>query len=427
MSKLLRVLCVGDIHLGSSPSRLPNSLPVVSDFSARAALQKTVELAQRQKALVLLFAGDVADASNALFEAYSGLAGSIEELLDAGIKVFAIAGNHDYRVLPDLAQELPDLKVLGINNSWEEVIVNISGFGPLRVQGRSFDAPAYTENPLIDYPKRSDSIPTLALLHCDVNASQSQYAPVTLDELKVKAPTAFILGHIHKPNIFQRQPLIFYPGSLQGLNPSENGPHGPWLLELDGQQIVRCAQFPIAPLRYERIEISLLHAATEEDIRQKTFTGLKRWYETQIGSASETRLVIVEVVWTGQTDLLKALPQLARSIQGEQLELPNCNFVVDRVTVAAQPLINLEELSRNTDIPGLLANQLLILQNRQPSDSYKEALQAGAHQLELTHNNASYSVLETASNLEEEEVRSLLLQAGFMILDELLHQKQAKV
>ena len=98
----VRILCTGDIHLGRRPSRVPEGLDARALGPARAweaLVEKAIELPVDAAALT----GDIVDESNKLYEAYSVLQKGVERLLEAGIAVFAVAGNHDYNVLPRLA------------------------------------------------------------------------------------------------------------------------------------------------------------------------------------------------------------------------------------------------------------------------------------------------------------------------------------
>ena len=51
-------------------------------------------------------AGDLVERDNALFEAYGPLATGVRRLVERGIVVAAVAGNHDTMALPRLAAEI---------------------------------------------------------------------------------------------------------------------------------------------------------------------------------------------------------------------------------------------------------------------------------------------------------------------------------
>ena len=75
-------------------------------------------------------------------------------------------------------------------------------------------------------------VPSIGLLHCEV-ASASSYFPVSMTNFQESKVHTWVLGHIHKPDILSEAPFVFYPGTPQGLDPSEDGAHGLWLLDIE--------------------------------------------------------------------------------------------------------------------------------------------------------------------------------------------------
>src|SRR4030095_15964312 len=119
----LEILAIGDLHLGRRPGRLPPGFDS-ADLSPRAAWRAAVAEARRRKVDAVLLLGDVVDDERAFFEAYSSLREQVRNLIDDGIQVVAIAGNHDVDVLPRLAREVPGLRVLGERGRWEEIVLD---------------------------------------------------------------------------------------------------------------------------------------------------------------------------------------------------------------------------------------------------------------------------------------------------------------
>ena len=71
------------------------------------------------KVRAVALAGDVVEKEDDFFEAYRELATGVKALTDAGIDVVAVAGNHDVKVLPRLANDLLKFKLLGRGGQWE--------------------------------------------------------------------------------------------------------------------------------------------------------------------------------------------------------------------------------------------------------------------------------------------------------------------
>ena len=108
----------------------------------------------------------------------------------------------------------------------------------------------------------SPSVPRIGLLHADLNASGGNYAPIRQSELDNTGYDAWYLGHIHKPSLQSSNGAADvsrtgYLGSLVGLDPTETGRHGPWLIELPGGREVHCRHLPLSPLRWEHLSVSV--------------------------------------------------------------------------------------------------------------------------------------------------------------------------
>ena len=70
----MRILAVGDIHLGRTPSRLPPDLSA-RELGPSEAWRRTVEAALEEEVAAVLLAGDVVDRDDDFFEAYRVLEG----------------------------------------------------------------------------------------------------------------------------------------------------------------------------------------------------------------------------------------------------------------------------------------------------------------------------------------------------------------
>ena len=117
------ILAIGDVHLGTKCSGVPD---VVSswgiypeELTPAAALKLSADFAIEQEVDAVLFAGDVVESTNARFEAMPPLEACVQRLLDAGIEVIAVAGNHDVEALPRLASLLDGFTLLGAGGRWE--------------------------------------------------------------------------------------------------------------------------------------------------------------------------------------------------------------------------------------------------------------------------------------------------------------------
>ena len=99
------ILAIGDVHLGTGCSGVPDIVSSwgvdPTELTPAAALKRAAEFAVEQEVHAVLLAGDVVESTNARFEAMPPLEACMRLLVDAGIEVIAVAGNHDVEALPE--------------------------------------------------------------------------------------------------------------------------------------------------------------------------------------------------------------------------------------------------------------------------------------------------------------------------------------
>ena len=272
----LKILCVGDMHLGKSASRLPESLEdhgvQTRDLTPAATWRRIYERAIAERVDAVVLAGDVVEDEDERFAAYSHLDVGIRAMADHDIPVFGVAGNHDGTALPRLARQLTGFRLIGAQGQWESLPCTGHDGTPFEILGWSFPEREYSENPFdrLEALKASPGF-RLGLLHADLDAgSASRYAPVTQMDLKRAQCDVWCMGHIHKPSDMSVAPHAGYLGSTIGLDPGEPGRHGPWLLNWDAKQGIRMHQLGLAPLRWEAIVLKLddlAHTPRREDLQ----------------------------------------------------------------------------------------------------------------------------------------------------------------
>ncbi len=152
-----RLLAIGDIHLGRMSRRLPEAVDP-SELTPAAALRQAVQTARSQDVSAVLLAGDVADQDHDLYRALAILSEELAPLADAGIPIFAVAGNHDHKVLPRLEKALPALRLLGRGGTWETVTIDGPG-GPVNLLGWSFPARRHASSPAVGLPPIDGEVP----------------------------------------------------------------------------------------------------------------------------------------------------------------------------------------------------------------------------------------------------------------------------
>ncbi len=426
---MIRLLCAGDLHLGRFPSRAPD----VTALSVSNVWRATVDSAREHRVDAMLLTGDVVDASNKFFEAYGALKQGVERLAEADIPTFAVAGNHDFDVLGNLADALPDaFTLLGRGGTWETARLSREGAPGLRLLGWSFPASHVNTSPLETLALEPAEVPTLGLLHTDLDQRQSRYAPVARPDLNDVDVVAWLLGHIHKPSRFpHRDGLILYPGSLQPLDPGEPDMHGPWLLEVYPSGRVTAEQLPLATLHYREQNLNVRGIDTPEDLERHVTITLEEDLRGLVEVQPSLSHVVYRIRLTGHSSLHRDLPGLASRIETD-LSVPSGNVmgVVDRVFVETRPEISLDRLAGRQDMMGFLARLLQSLKGNDTPDPLPDDL---APLLRKVHEEArrlasanAYAPLRQQRSLQppsEADLRRLLREQGWLLLAELLTQQ----
>lgn len=244
-----RLDIVGDMHLGRRPHRLAHFGVSPGEATPAVALRRLVDRSIDDGVDAVLFAGDLVDRDDDLFEAYGVLEGAVRRLVSAGVRVVAVAGNHDARVLPRLVDRVDGVELLGRGGRWEHV--DVGGVG---VVGWSFPARHHTASPL-DGPgfdaarlAARKNRAAIGLLHADLDAVGSRYAPVRRDDLARQGLDAWFVGHVHRPDVWSGAGHVGYLGSLVGLDRGELGPRGPWRVTIDDAGRIEAEPRPVGPV-----------------------------------------------------------------------------------------------------------------------------------------------------------------------------------
>ncbi len=375
------VLCAADLHLGRRPGGL--AATGQERLASAEAWSNLVDRAVGEGVDLVLLAGDVVDRFNRSFEAYGPLQQGLRSLKAAGIPVVAVAGNHDYDVLADVAAEVGEghLTVLGKGGVWQRWTLAGDGGRPrLHVDGWSFPDQHWREDPTLGYDPAALSasgdaaaalagpgdVPVLGLVHGDLDQPGSLYGPLATSRLQSFPVAAWVLGHIHTPSLRQDPgvPAVLYPGSVQALKAGERGAHGAWIMELDAGRRPVFRQVSLSAVRYDRIDVAVDGvedaAALNAVVRQSLQQHVDRLGEASIGPL---QVVCCQVRLTGRTrlhgDVEAALAGLG------ELEIRHdagFRLLADpRPLVDTRPALDLAALARGSDAPALLARLLLEL------------------------------------------------------------------
>lgn len=423
----ISLLCTGDIHLGRHPTRLPASDdgPL---FSPKTVWRSTAETAIERNVDAVLISGDIVDRDNRYYEAFGAFEEGASLLDEADIPLYVVAGNHDFDTLPRLVDslDLENLTLLGAGGAWERTTLSTESESTIHIDAWSFAREHVHSSPLDDYDLSTVDEPVLGLLHGDYEAPESEYAPIRRTEFDALPPDGWLLGHIHAPGVRSSEdPLVFYPGSPQPLDPGEPREHGPWLLTYSSSTGVSVDHVPLASVRYDSLSLEVTESETPQDIpgrvRELAFDHLDS-IPTQ-----HLELISFRVALTGRSEhhgaILQEQPQLEEQLQFKH---ESTDVRVEQLAIETQPAIDLEARAAEDTPVGYLAQLILDFQESEHPDEYRVLQNAASEAIQEAYASNAYSPLRKAGRITEPDTglaSEMLERRANALLDELVAQR----
>lgn len=268
---MLRFLHTADLHLDSPLKGLQRyeGAPVQEMRSAtRRALENIVQLAIDRQVHVVVIAGDVFDGD--WKDTHTGLFFSrqLTRLVEHGIRVAMIRGNHDAANRMTQTLRLPQgVHLMGVE---EPETVDWSDLG-IVIHGQSFAEIAEKRNLALDYPVAISGVFNLGLLHTSLTGAEGHdhYAPCTPEDLRRKEYQYWALGHIHQRDDSTHQdPPIVFPGNPQGRHIRETGSKGCVIGEVENTTLTSLEFVEVDVFRWDRVTVDLANCADTEEMLQ---------------------------------------------------------------------------------------------------------------------------------------------------------------
>jgi len=446
------VLAVGDVHLGTRCSGLADiagaasGLVDLAELSPAGALRRAVDLALARRVDAVLFAGDVVESANARFEAMLPLEESVRRLLDAGIEVIAVAGNHDVEALPRLARLIDGFALLGEGGRWEAATLARGGKPFAEVVGWSFPERAVRRSPMAQLleeplPRPQPELPRIGLLHADLGASGGSYAPIRQAELDDSGYDAWLLGHIHKPSIGQAAQAARaktgvgvrpsgYLGSLVGLDPSEVGPRGPWLVRVFAEGRLELEHVPLAPPRWDSLDVSVQGLADADDVPDRMLHEAQQHARALAAAGAAPLALGLRVRLVGTSEFGDAIRDWIKAGDWKSLgrQVDDSFVFFNRILDELAPPQPLETIACGNDPAALLAQSLLSLQRR--DSECAELLAAARERLAATAREEFWRAADehrhATDPLADDALRDMLLESGRAALARMLANRDSR-
>lgn len=258
----LKLLHVSDLHLDSPFVGIGNDSPKLQKELIHApfkAFERCVSIAINEDVDVMLISGDIYNSERQSIVAQHFFMNQMERLDKVDIPVVLIHGNHDYlrsdkarMVYPQNVHALDSRQVSSFDFRLEDGrVVQIHGF--------SYTTKWVQERVIKEYPVNHNAeMFSIGLLHGALEGIESDsgnYAPFSLEELLSKNYDYWALGHIHKAEVLNQEPLIQYAGTIQGRHINESGDKGCYIIELEKGQKSTNTFYSLASIVWESAKI----------------------------------------------------------------------------------------------------------------------------------------------------------------------------
>lgn len=413
-----RFIAAADLHLGRPIASLPEALRQdARTLGPFGALERLVRRARSEAVDAVLLAGDVVDDDGAYFEVFSALQQAVRSL--EGIPVLAIAGNHDAQVLPRLVEAIDGIHLLGSGGAWSSRVIPTAE-GDVEILGWSFPDKHCAVSPFAT-PPPPRSVRRIGILHGDLDATASVYAPVTRGQLRTHAADAWLLGHVHTPSMHDlaSEARFGYLGSACGLDPSEDGPRGAWMIRCDAQG-VRTEHVPLAPLVWVRHSVDV--GSIDAD---RLDAAVQRECDALADRCDGAEAVGVRLVLTGtHPNWARINKSIAEIDLGQPWEHRGRRVFLDKFEGRVLAPLPLDRLAQERSAAGRIAGLILELQSGGASDLVRQASEEFSS-VGAERNLRAPTIGER--QFEMPDARATLMREAQTMLSALLAQSEGEV
>ena len=428
----VKILATGDLHIGRRSSKIPENFSNPDGLSCASMWERLVDCAIDEEVDLVLLSGDIVDQDNCFFEAVAPLERGLKKLDSCGIQTYATAGNHDAAVFPRLARlvETGSFHLLGKNGNWESVDCLQEKKPLVQIHGWSFPSRHHKTSPLMQYDlEPHPDVPTIGLLHADLEVPNSNYAPVSLDELQSKDLAIWVLGHQHKPRHEQRggRPQVLYPGSPQAMDPGETGPHGPWIIRLEGKDHVTARPLPLSSVRYDTCKVNAEDCADSDELLSAMLQTARDFDDTLQTLGVPPRLALLRFIIEGRTPLSQQLHTLdeLKEVCSRPLCGHDTDVYVEKLLDMTRPVFDLEQLAEKKDPVGIVAGLLLHLEATTPDPETEALIGECLNKTQAVHQSRSYSDIRPDPLPDRQGTVELLREQGLRLITKLREQEAA--
>lgn len=357
---MFRFIHAADPHLDSPLQGLEihEGAPVeLLRGATRRAFENLVQLAIGERIDLLVIAGDLYDGDWKDYSTGLFFRGQMVRLRDASIPVYLIAGNHDAASIISKKLTLPENVHVFSTRSPETK--EVAGH-PVVIHGRGFPHRAVPENLACDYPPAVSGKFNLGLLHTSLNGrpGHDTYAPCSEQDLRQRGYGYWALGHIHQPEVINKDPWIVFAGNCQGRHARETGPRGCRLVTVNDSLAVESAEWhDLDVVRWNELKVDLTGIDEEAGALTRARDAMGKAV-----AAADGRLVAARIVLSGTTSLHGSLHRDGQRWHAEFLARAQDHgpeaLWIERIKIATTPVYDVAQLAQRDALTKIVVENL---------------------------------------------------------------------
>ncbi|MBF0370828.1 MAG: DNA repair exonuclease [Magnetococcales bacterium] len=354
----MKFIHAADIHLDSPLRGLERyeGAPVEAiRGGSRRAFENLVEFCLEERVDFLLIAGDLFDGDWKDYETGLWFVGQMHRLRSREIPVLMVRGNHDAKNRLTKSLRWPEnVFEFPANKPATHLLESLE----VAVHGQSFATTAVIDNLARNYPPPISGYFNIGLLHTALTGREGHepYAPCSVEELSAKGYDYWALGHVHQREIIHRDPLIVFPGNLQGRHIRESGEKGCSLVTVTDGRVTEISHHAMDLIRWMEVSVDAGGAISEEDLLSRLQQALE-----EAVVRGEGRLCAIRLTITGETSIHSMLmgrgEEWISKARAEALDVGGGEVWLEKVILATQPLRE-TTLARDPNDPLLLLHDI---------------------------------------------------------------------
>lgn len=275
----MKIVCFADFHLGvNSYGKIdPTTNLNTRILKALESLDEMIEYTIKKNIKIVVFAGDAYKNSIISSNVQAEFNKRMRKLVDNGIKVLLLDGNHDVDKIETKKSPLNVYDDLKVENLYQ---TRFHKEIELKIDNETIKfvfLPTYhTEAEIREIVDNTtyDGIPIVYILHSTLRGAnlndwniaekETYIDPVIFDKTGV---AACISGHLHKHQILYNKPLVFYTGSLQRVDFSEEKQDkGFVVLDVEQDGTVTYDFIKVESQKFFTLDLDLIGESDETDI-----------------------------------------------------------------------------------------------------------------------------------------------------------------